>query len=101
MFYSSFDMDCLRCGSSCYIKSGKIKGQQRYECKQREYHYTVERRSNERPLETRQLALDLYLEGLGFRVIGRFLNMSNTAVLGWVKKGIVKIAQGQVRRHIR
>jgi len=41
------------------------------------------------------------MNGLGFRVIGRFLNMSNTAVLGWVKKGIVKIAQGQVRRHIR
>ena len=79
-------MDCPRCGSSCYIKSGKINGRQRYECKQCQYHYTVERRSNERPAETRQLALDMYLEGLGFRSIGRLLNVSNTAVLGWVKK---------------
>ena len=79
-------MDCPRCGSVRYIKSGKINGQQRYKCKQCEYHYTVLRRSNERPPETRQLALDLYLEGLGFRAIGRILKVSNTAVLGWIKK---------------
>ena len=79
-------MDCPRCGSSRYIKDGQSNGRQRYECKQCQYHYTVTRRSNERPAETRQLALDMYLEGLGFRAIGRLLNVSNTAVLGWVKK---------------
>jgi transposase-like protein len=63
-----------------------IKGRQRYECKQCQYHYTVEKRSNERSPETRQLALDLYLEGMGFRAIGRVLKVSNTAVLGWVRK---------------
>ena len=59
-------MACPRCRSSRYIKDGKINGRQRYECKQCQYHDTVERRSNERPAETRQLALDMYLEGLGF-----------------------------------
>jgi hypothetical protein len=27
----------------------------------------------------------MYLEGLGFRAIGRLLNVSNTAVLSWIK----------------
>ena len=79
-------MDCPRCGSGRYIKDGFSCGRQRYECKQCQNHYTVTRRSNERPPETRQLALDLYLEGLGFRAIGRILKVSNTAVLGWIKK---------------
>ena len=79
-------MDCPRCGSNRYIKDGMIKGRQRYECKQCQYHYTVAKRSNERPPETRLLALNLYLEGMGFRAIGRVLNVSNTAVLGWIKK---------------
>ncbi len=30
-------------------------------------------------------ALVLYLEGLGFRSIGRFLNVSNVTVLNWVR----------------
>jgi len=28
----------------------------------------------------------MYLEGMGFRAIGRVLKVSNTAVLGWIKK---------------
>ena len=30
-------------------------------------------------------ALILYLEGLGFRSIGRFLDVSHVAVLNWIK----------------
>ena len=79
-------MDCPRCHSSRFIKDGISDGRQRYECKQCQYHYTVEKRSNERSLETRQLALKMYLEGLGFRAIGRLLKVSHTAVFYWIKK---------------
>jgi transposase-like protein len=43
------------------------------------------KKSDVKSPETRQLARNLYLEGLGFRAIGRLLNVSNTAVLGWIK----------------
>ena len=79
-------MACPRCGSVENTKAGLALGRQRYKCKHCQYHYTVARRSHERPAETRQLALDMYLEGLGFRAIGRLLNVSNTAVLGWIRK---------------
>jgi transposase-like protein len=38
------------------------------------------------PLELKKQALHLYLEGLGFRSIGRILKVSNVAVLKWIKK---------------
>ena len=33
----------------------------------------------------RKLALQLYLEGLGFRSIGRVLGVSNVTVLNWIR----------------
>ena len=38
------------------------------------------------PPETRRLALELYLEGLGFRAIGRVLKVSYVTVFGWIKE---------------
>ena len=35
--------------------------------------------------ETKRLALQMYLEGMGFRAIGRVLNISYGAVYKWVK----------------
>jgi len=80
------------CGSAAYCKNGIIQGRQRYRCKQCRYNYTVAQSSYVKPPETRQLALDLYLEGMGFRAIGRILKVSNTAVLGWVKQAGSSIA---------
>ena len=63
-----------------------MKGQQRYQCKACRYRYTVKKKSDVRSEETRQQAQDMYLEGLGFRVIGRVLNVSHTAVCYWIKQ---------------
>jgi transposase len=79
-------MDCPRCHGVAYYKDGIVHGRQRYHCKQCRYRYTVEKKSDVRPPETRQLALNMYLEGLGFRAIGRLLNVSHTAVFYWIKK---------------
>ena len=34
---------------------------------------------------TKRQALELYLEGLGFRSIGRILNFSNVTILKWIR----------------
>jgi transposase len=47
------------------------------------YRHTVSYRGIH-PAVKRQ-ALQLYLEGLGFRFIGRFLNCSHAAVYNWIK----------------
>jgi len=63
-----------------------MKGQQRYQCKACRYRYTVKKKSDVKSAETRQQALDMYLEGLGFRAIGRVLKVSHTAVYSWIKQ---------------
>lgn len=78
-------MNCPRCESSDYHKDGIVQNRQRYRCKKCNYRYTVERKSDVKPPEMRRFALQLYLEGLGYRAIGRILNVSNVTVYKWIK----------------
>ena len=77
--------ECPRCKSQQFIKSGVIKERQRYKCKECTYYYTVSQKSDTSNQSQRRLALTLYLEGLGFRSIGRILGFSHVAVYNWIK----------------
>ena len=77
--------NCPQCQSKKSTKSGLIKGRQRYKCKGCGYHYTVSQKSDTSTKAQRRLALTLYLEGLGFRSIGRILGFSHVAVYYWIK----------------
>ena len=79
-------MKCPRCCSEEYCKDGIVKCRQRYKCKRCNNHYTVVQKSNVKSIETRRLAFEMYLEGLGFRAIGRILKISYGTVFAWVKK---------------
>jgi transposase-like protein len=79
-------MDCPKCKSSHHVKDGIVHGKQRYKCKDCLYHYTVRRKSDVKTPEIRRLALEMYLEGLGFRSIGRILKISYGTVFIWVKE---------------
>lgn len=79
-----FGMKCPRCKTQDNVKDGVVKGRQRYFCKTCKYHFTVQHRG--KPPEIKRAALELYLEGLGFRSIGRFLKVSNVAVMKWIKE---------------
>ena len=74
---------CPKCAASECVKDGIVKGRQRYLCHRCQYRHTVPYRGKS-PALKRQ-ALELYLEGLGFRSIGRFLNCSHVAVYTWIK----------------
>lgn len=74
---------CPKCSHSICIKAGKAKGRQRYQCKVCNYYYTVSHWGGSKA-QKRQ-ALMLYLEGLGFRSIGRILNFSHVAIYNWIK----------------
>lgn len=45
----------------------------------------VSERSNVKPSSVKRMALQLYLEGMGFRAIGRALKISYGTVYKWVK----------------
>jgi transposase len=81
-----YPMNCPRCQSDQYVKNGMLRGRQRYLCKPCKYQFTVERRSCDATPETKEMAIKMYLEGLGIRAIGRVINFSNVTVLSWIKK---------------
>jgi transposase len=68
-------MDCPKCSGTESVKSGKIKERQGYKCKICGCNYTVEIKSTAYPKSFKKQALYLYLEGLGFRSIGRILGV--------------------------
>jgi len=74
---------CPKCGCGDCKKDGIIKERQRYKCKTCGYRHTVQHVGKSSTLKRQ--ALELYLEGLGFRSIGRFLKCSHVAVYNWIK----------------
>jgi transposase-like protein len=76
-------LNCPKCSQANCTKDGIVKGKQRYKCKGCGYRYTVTHKGASK--DVKRQALNLYLEGLGFRSIGRILNFSHVAVYNWIK----------------
>ncbi|MCP3660251.1 MAG: IS1 family transposase [Bacteroidetes bacterium] len=78
--------ECPKCKSSRYIKDGLALRKQRYKCKDCYYSFTVTENAYRGTKEVKRQALQLYLEGLGFRSIGRILKYSHVSIYNWIKK---------------
>jgi len=78
-------LNCPRCSSADRVKSGVLHDRQRYTCTVCRYLYTVAHQSDISTAAQRRLALTLYLDGLGFRSIGRILGFSHVAIYQWIK----------------
>jgi len=79
------NMQCPHCGSEKNCKNGKVNGgKQRYKCGGCSRNYT-EHPPRGYPLSIKMQAIQLFREGMGFRAIGRILNVSNVTVLLWIR----------------
>ena len=78
-------MKCTKCYSESTYKSGFVKGQQRYKCKDCGRQF-VPTRQHGRSETVKLTAVLLYINGLSLRTIGRLLRVSAAAVLKWVKQ---------------
>lgn len=79
-------MNCPKCKHTHYCKDGVINQRQRYLCKGCGYRYTVVRKSDVRPDEIKRMALSMFLEGLGYRVIAKILGVHYVTVFYWIKE---------------
>lgn len=69
---------CPKCGCEDCKKDGIVKGGQCHKCKSCGYRHAVKHLGKSTTIKRQ--AFELYLEGLGFRYIGRFLKCSHVAV---------------------
>ncbi|MBL4746430.1 MAG: IS1 family transposase [Flavobacteriaceae bacterium] len=81
---------CPNCNSDTYVKSGIVKGRQRYKCKKCSYYFTVNKIGKQIDSYYVNKALQLYLEGLSYREIERILGISHVSIINWVKKYNIK-----------
>ena len=78
-------MFCTRCGSEQVFKSGFVKGEQRYKCKNCDRQFVPTRQHGKS--ETQKLtATLLYINGLSLRTIARLMKVTATAILKWVRQ---------------
>ena len=78
-------MHCPKCISTDYVKSGFTKRRQRYKCKGCGCNFT-QSHSRSYSFKVKFQAAKLYLEGMGFRSIGRILSVSNVTILNWIRQ---------------
>jgi len=94
---------CPRCGASKIVKSGKINGQQRYLCKECNYHFTVNKLGKRVDNNYIVKALQLYLEGLGISEIEKYVGVSRNTIRKWIKRFenlIVEVRKNQCNINV-
>jgi transposase-like protein len=77
-------MHCPRCGGTDLIKRGRKSGYQRYVCRSCGRYSTD--RQPKFSAETKATAVQMYMNSMGIRAIGRVLEASPAAVLKWIRK---------------
>jgi transposase-like protein len=75
-----------KCNSCSCVKHGFVKLIQRYLCKNCGMNYSVGQKTTATTPDIRRKSIMMYLEGLGFRSIGRLLEVSHVSVIQWIKK---------------
>jgi transposase-like protein len=77
---------CPHCHSrERQVKAGRNpSGSQRYLCRWCERKYTPERKRQGYDEELRRQAIQMYVDGMNFRRIGRTLGITHRTVINWV-----------------
>jgi transposase-like protein len=84
---------CPKCKLPNISKDGTVNNKQRYYCKHCDYHFTRKqllRGKNNKPELVKQ-AVQLHLENMSLRGIGRLLGIHNKTVNRWLKLEADKI----------
>jgi transposase-like protein len=83
-----FTMECPECKSEKINKNGQKRGKQNYICKECGRQF-IDRKYKQQlgyPQEIQQQCLSMYVNGMGFRSIGRVVGIHHTTIIDWVKK---------------
>ena len=89
---------CPKCQNPS-IKSGKQRGRQRYKCKTCSYQFTQTAIRNH-SLETKRMAIYLYLKRISMRSVAKVLGVSNFAVHTWVREQAEFLEDDRQRHYI-
>ena len=79
-------MKCPRCQSSNFRKDGHQNGKQRWECLDCGRIFRDSYSTKGYHSQVKQICLNMYLNGMGFRGIERVTGIDHTTIINWVKE---------------
>lgn len=92
---------CKRCGGEDYVKSGFVRGHQRYRCKGCGCNFT-ETPPRGKPAAMKALAILLYGMGnMSQGMIARLLGVSEVSVYKWIKAGASALPEPTVSADVQ
>lgn len=77
-------MRCPQCDGTDLIKRGRKAGHQRYVCRNCGRYCTDSQPKFS--AQTKAMAIEMYMNSMGIRAIGRVLRASPATVLNWIRK---------------
>ena len=93
---------CKKCGSKNLVKSGKIRGKQRYECKACGCNFVIGDLREKVSPEGKALAVLLYGRGkASYGFIAKLFNVSRTAVLKWIRSVSSRLPEPEIDDSIK
>jgi transposase len=80
-------IECKNCKSSKVAKSGKLRGKQRYKCKECGYNFVIgDERTNEKIVALKALCVLLYSLGkASYSMLGKIFNRDRSQIYRWIK----------------
>ena len=81
-------LECKNCKSNKAVKSGTVRGKQRYKCKECGYNFIVgDDRTNERIIALKALCVLLYSLGKGsYNMLGKLFGRNRSLIYRWIRE---------------
>jgi transposase len=95
--------ECKNCKSDRVVKSGKVRGKQRYKCKECGYHFVIgDERTDEKIAALKALCVLLYSLGKGsYNMLGKLLGRNRSLIYRWIREAGLNTKEPEIGEEIR
>ena len=80
--------ECKNCKAERVVKSGKVRGKQRYKCKDCGYNFVIgDERTNEKIVALKALCVLMYSLGKGsYNMMGKLFGRDHSLIYRWIRE---------------
>ena len=96
-------VECKNCKAEEVVKSGRVRGKQRYKCKECGYHFVIgDERTNEKILAMKALCVLLYSLGKGsYNMLGKLFGRNRSLIYRWIREAGLNTEEPRVEGEIK
>ena len=94
--------ECKNCKSENTVKSGKVRGKQRFKCKECGYNFVIgDGRTNEKIAALKALCVLFYSLGKGsYNMLGKLLGRNRSLIFRWIREAGLNTEEPAINEEI-